>query len=282
MKAVEYVILKYVHDQVTKEFVNLGVVVLGGDYLGCRVLKKTGRITHFFPDANSRLITSTLKGVASRVEDVAADLPDIVLGGSLERLITEILPKDDSVLQYSEVRRAFDPDPNAALTDLFQRYVTEYVHSELTSHDDRYVWTKVYKDYFDKAGITRKLTSHKVKTDHDEIEFERAWKNGHWRCFQPLSFDLKKDEAVKDKVYLWSAKLGELSKTNETVELALLTAGPLSEHKESLTGFIDEVLTANISKDSKLNVRIVKEDGAQGFVDELRRAVVQSEASSRK
>jgi len=46
------------------------------------------------------------------------------------------------------------------------------------------------------ASILEKKT---IATSKDEVEFEHAWKNGNWHCYQPLSFDLATVDSIQEK-----------------------------------------------------------------------------------
>jgi hypothetical protein len=50
MKTYQYQIIRYLHDRVTGDFINVGVIVYAPDYqyLNCKIIAKYGRITSFF------------------------------------------------------------------------------------------------------------------------------------------------------------------------------------------------------------------------------------------
>jgi hypothetical protein len=41
----------------------------------------------------------------------------------------------------------------------------------------------------------------------DEIVFKRAWRNGVWHAYEPLSFDLADADGIKDKARRWRGHL---------------------------------------------------------------------------
>ncbi|MBK9481937.1 MAG: DUF3037 domain-containing protein [Bacteroidetes bacterium] len=59
----QYQIIKYVHDQFTGEFVNVGVVIYSPDshFLKAKVANRYSRINSLFPDANGRFILRLLE-----------------------------------------------------------------------------------------------------------------------------------------------------------------------------------------------------------------------------
>ncbi|HMP32055.1 MAG TPA: hypothetical protein PKD85_20790, partial [Saprospiraceae bacterium] len=161
---------------------------------------------------------------------------------SLQELTSSIIAKDNSAIQYSDVKTAIDVNLNAALNDLYndmiEKYAQEKNMTNTMSDDD--VWRQKYKKYFDDAGISGKLKSHTIKTTNDDFKFEKAWKNEVWHCYEPLSFELQNKDAIKDKVYRWAGKLQGIKQTHEKISITLLSA--LNAGHADMRGFINEYL----------------------------------------
>jgi hypothetical protein len=258
------------HDRVTAEFVNVGIVVYQPDinFLQGKFVNKFSRISQFFNDINGQYLISTLKHFEKELRIISGRLDEIFTRyPSLTDITDSILPKDDSALISSELMFAIDINPQSAIEDLFSRLVDKYSHeSDKETHDDKYVWRKVYKQYFDKFELTNKLIPHTVRTNHDHIEFDKAWKNGIWNCYQTLSFDLKRTDSIKGKVYKWSGILSELEKSNHELNLFLLTVQPKRNH--SLNKFIRDTLMQRNGGSVKVN--LIKETQAEKFVLDLK------------
>lgn len=137
--------------------------------------------------------------------------------------------------------------------------------------NDKQVWNKIYKNHFDDNGISSHLAAHKVKTKNDELEFDKAWKNGVWNCFEPVSFNLTKPDTIKDKVYKWVGKLDELSSTKESLHIYLLSVLPL-DHPE-LNAFIQHKIK-RMSSD-KLKVELVLENNIGKVVKKIKKEIDQ-------
>lgn len=270
MKKFQYQIIRYMHDRVTAEFVNVGIVVYQPDinFLQGKFINKFSRISQFFNDVNGLYLISTLKHFENELDIIAHRLGEIFTHyPSLSEITNSILPKDDSALFSSELMFAIDIDPRSAIDDLFSRLIDKYSHeTDKESHDDKYVWRKVYKQYFDKYQLTNKLSQHTVTTNHDNIEFDKAWKNGIWNCYQTLSFDLKRTDSIKNKVYKWSGILSELEKSNQELNLFFLTIQP--KKNPSIKKFISDTL---IQRNGGLvKVNLIKETQAEDFVLDLK------------
>lgn len=242
MKPYYYQVLRYTHDQFTGEFVNLGVIIYSPEqgYLKAKVTSRFTRVTSLFPEAKGKFIVDSAKHLESRInQKIAPQLSQLFHPSTnLEHITGSILKRDDSALQLSTVLKAIDIDLDAATNDLFETLVNKYLPDEGGSKrlNDDEVWRKKYKEHFDKYKISDRLTSHTVKTQNDIFPFEKAWKNEIWHCYEPLSFDLKREETVKEKVYRWVGKINELTHASEDLHLTFLASIP--KKHQSLSDFI--------------------------------------------
>lgn len=274
MKKFQYQIIRYMHDRVTAEFVNVGIVVYQPDtnFLQGKFVSKYSRISQFFMDVNGQYLLSTLKQFENELEIISGRLSELFTNhNSLTEITNFILPQDDSALICSELLFGVDIDPQSAVDDLFDRLINKYNHeAEKELHDDKYVWRKIYKKYFDKYEITNKLKSHIVKTDHDHIEFDKAWKNGVWNCYQTLSFDLKRNDSIKNKVYRWSGILSELENSDQKLHLYFLTVSPTKN--KIINKFIEDTILKHNNGHS-LKVTMVNEKQADKFVAGVKKEI---------
>jgi hypothetical protein len=273
MKKFQYQIVRYIHDRITAEFVNVGIVIYQpeSNFIGGKFINKFSRVSHFFTEINGQYLISTLRQFEHELNHVSKRLGDLFSDySSITEITNAILPKDDSSLECSEIFFAIDLKPQSALEDLFSRLIDKYNHElDNDHHDDTYVWRKVYKQYFDKYGITSKLKPHIIKTANDDFEFDKAWKNGVWNCYQTLSFDLKRNDSIKNKVYKWSGILSEIEQSNQEIHLYFLTVNPSKDRK--INHFIRETLV-NKSRQT-IKVTMVDEDQADSFVAKVKKEI---------
>ena len=275
MKTYQYQIIRYTHDVLTEEFVNVGVVVFEPKtgYLKSKFINKFGRITQFYAEVNGHGILSALKAFESEIKRIANQLHELFRNDFeyIYQITNEILPKDDSALQCTEMSFGLDVNLEIALEDLFERFVDKYNQENLSETlDDKAVWKEVYKQYFDKYGVTSHLKHHTIQTQNDIFEFDKAWKNGVWNCYQSLSLDFKSNSVIKDKVYKWVGKLNELETAKEQMNIYFLTVSP---DKSDLQRFIKDTLSKRDFHDY-LSVSVIDESEADSFVDNVRKEIV--------
>lgn len=233
MTTIQYQILRYLPDRVSGEFVNLGIAAFDSSSktLKSRFISRIGNISSFFPNTNSRHLLKSVRAIQDELDNISNRITSEFSFRQIDSIleITKVtLPKDDSSLAFSEVKKTLDISVDATINDLFARMVSVHLMEEEEEEvrKDKEVWTKIYKKHFDDYGISSHLCSHTVKTKNDELEFDKAWKNGAWNCFESVSFNLTRPEAIKNKVYKWAGKLDELGTAQEPVHIYLLSVLP--------------------------------------------------------
>jgi Protein of unknown function (DUF3037) len=272
----QYQVLRYMHDQFTGEFVNVGVVLYSAkqEFLKAKCLRRYSRISRFFTGVNGDFLLASLKRFEQLVEIAAMGLKATSAPGKINEITSDILIKDDSSLQLStEIFTGLEVDLHIALTEIFERTVEKYFteESDLTQ-TDKTVWSKLYKQYFDQQGITEHLEKHSFSTSKDTIEFDKTWKNGVWNCYQPLSLDLKGEDSIKNKVYRWFGVIKQLETSEEAMHLYFLASSP-NQHQE-LKPFIMEMLGS--SDDPNIRVNLIDQNEAEEFVATVHAQMVES------
>ena len=138
----------------------------------------------------------------------------------------KILPSDDSALQWSPVGTGLTADPAKTLERLYARYVARYDFKADKRRTDEDVWRPV-RDKLTERGIDVPFETKAVVGTQDQIEFERAWKNGHWHAYEALSLDLADAEGIKVKARRWLGHLAAVQDgASEQIELHFLLGRP--------------------------------------------------------
>jgi hypothetical protein len=276
MTTIQYQILRFLPDRVSGEFVNLGIVAFDSSSrsLKSKFINKIGNISSLFSNINSRYLVGSVKAIQDEMDKFSARLKSelsFTSIESIEEITNAVLPKDDSSLIFSEVKKTLDISVDATVSSLFSRFVGAHLMEaeDEEIRRDKEVWTKVYKKHFDDYGISGHLSAHKVKTKNDELEFEKAWKNGVWNCFESVSFNLTRPDAIKNKVYKWVGKLDELGTSHEPIHIYLLSVLP----GEGID--LDKFITKKIKSKATDNIKIdlVSEDEVDRIVKRIKREI---------
>lgn len=208
----QYVVLRYVHDTTTGEFINVGVALHAPDarFAGAVCRPTYGRLSKVFPGMNPEHFKSLMRYIQGRFDELGTQLADeLPLHGtrSIDELTQRVLPADDSALQWSAVGSGRTTDPAQTLEALFERMVMRYdekTASQKKSEDD--VWR-----HFKRTLETRQLLQYfepkTVTVADDELTFDYTWKNGSLHCLEPVSFDLANADTIRDKAHRWLGRI---------------------------------------------------------------------------
>jgi hypothetical protein len=279
MIKIQYQILRYMPDRVAGEFVNLGIIAFDplSKTLRGRFINRIGKISAFFPQVNSRYLIKSISLIHEYLEKASEQLRTELsfdTKDSLSGITQSILPNDDTSLIFTEVKYTLDINVQATVADFFNRFVKSHeIEEDDEIRRDAEVWNRVYKKHFDENGISSYLQAHKVKTKDDVLEFDRAWKNGVWNCFETVSFNLNRSDAIKNKVYKWMGKLDELSSSKEPLCIYLLSVLP-HDHPE-LTNFINKKFKSKSTDNTK--VQIVNESNIDQLTKKIKKQIIEHE-----
>lgn len=268
-KPYSYVVLRYVHDILTGEFVNVGLVVVvpGQPLILTKARKTFGRIKNIFPDLDSEAYKRAIEAIERGMKSVERSLKSEGLfkgektAGDYARIA---LPLDDSSLQWSPVGAGLTSDPQKTFDQLYHRFITRYDRPSQRRRSDEDVWRPV-EAKLKEQGVQVSLGSKRVHGSTDAVDFRHAWKNGHWHVYEPLSFDLSDADNIKDKARRW---LGHLSAVKvgatEDVQVHFLVGRPQSA---SLVPAYKNAL--EILRQVPFDNRVFEEDQIDDFVNEI-------------
>ncbi len=143
-----YVVLRYIHDVLTGEFVNVGLVVAltNRPLILMNFCKTDGRVKRVFPDLDSYAYKSAIDAVERGMKGVERSLKDEGLfeaGKTAGDYARVALPHDDSSLQWSHVGFGLTEDPNKTLDHLYHRFVAQYDRAKECRRSDDEVWRPV-------------------------------------------------------------------------------------------------------------------------------------------
>lgn len=130
----QYQILRYRHDAVSGEFVNIGIVFFDMDncLLYARITEKQERIIQFFGSVSKAFLLNTTKHIENEFNRIAKHvvIEKYEKGNALYKSITEItssvLPINDNGLFFSDVFKGWHFDAQKAFDDTYYRLVGKY------------------------------------------------------------------------------------------------------------------------------------------------------------
>lgn len=287
-KTYTYVLLRYRHDPLAGEVANVGVVVhcAATGFLGIKVRRTIGRLSKMFPDMEKADLMSGLLAVqrgVSRLRD--RDVTGMFVSDSdAAKFARAALPDDDSSLIWSPMGSGITQDANETLDKLYIRFVGHYDEAMRAGRDDAAVWQPV-RDRLVERNLAERLQPKVIVSPIDQVEFDHAWKNGAWHCYQPLSFDLASGDSIREKAARWSGHMTGLSRAPEKVRPHFIVGSPSNDalsddYRRAIDLLRASALTPNVFEETQVDALIeliqneINSHDAQAGESEAQRHVV--------
>lgn len=230
-----YVVLRYIHDIVSGEFVNIGVLFFSPDkkFVKFKCKSSLGRVASMFPTADGSAFKAVIDLVKARYSLIAAEVSANLnlweQRQSLARLAEQIVPKDDSSLVWSHVSSGATADLEQSFEKIYARYVQKFEKKKpaLRHRSDADIWRSFRKN-LERRNILNFFEKKSISGKDDEMEFPFAWKNGVWHCIEPISFDLTAPESIREKAHKWLGQITSITDSSEKFRLYFVLAKPKS------------------------------------------------------
>lgn len=271
----QFAILRYIHDPITEEFLNVGVVIYSKDtcYFKARVSTRYSRLSQTFVgnvngDYYRRLVGHIERQIAllnNKLQSSCKGLPLNHWPSQIETLLTNVLPKDNSSLVFGGYGGGIATDLDAELNNLYERLIERYQDKgEVVSRSDDDVWD-TYKPHLIKRKILHHLEPVAIKTPTYSQDFRYAWKNERYHPIEPVSLDMVYAHSIRSKTAKWLGNAQLLSQNRELGILYLLVGKP---SRPALQKEYDNAIL-NLREQMQVEHRIVEEDEAEEFSKDL-------------
>ena len=271
-------VLRYIHDVVTSEFINVGVVLYAPKvrFLSAICTSRYGRLTRMFSNVNGDHFRQVLRYIQARLEEegerLASEFPFDKLPLGVLEFTTKILPVDDSSLQFSPEGYGITENLQETLEKLYNRYVEQYYdRPERHSRSDEDIW-KVFKKSLEEKRILSNLKPHQIVGNNYDYEFKYCWQNQKWHIHEPVSFDLIEPASVTDKANGWLGRIMSLNDGGESFKLNILLGAPQDERLKPAF-----VKAQNIMNRMPCEHEFINEDEAECFAENLRKEIEEHE-----
>ena len=229
--AYSYVTLRYVHDVVTGEFANVGVVLYAPEQrlLAARFTTSYERLSAIFLKIDHTHFRALMRYLANRFEEMSEELRDALEQTALTglgELVRRVLPPDDSSLQWSEAGGGLAEDAEETLRNLYNRLVERYVReSELPSRTDDEIG-RPFKATLEKRHLAQKVRQKRIEARDYQYDFQFGWQNSVWHVYEPVSFDLMNPGSIVEKANTWLGRGTALQDSPEKFKIHFLLGEP--------------------------------------------------------
>jgi Protein of unknown function (DUF3037) len=273
-----YTVLRYVHDVMTGEFVNVGVVVHAASGLMSKFRSTHGRVSKIFPGLDEKAFKEALRAINLAIENLQRDEETAGFFKSspdAAAFARKALVADDSSFQWSSPGSGISSDISATLHQLYERFVTRYEKHDAQRRDDGDVW-KPIRAKLEELNVADKFQQRTFRGTDDEITLEHAWKNGKWHAIQAVSFDLADADGVKTKAHRIRGHLDSVAEGMDD-DLALNIVLGQPENPDLMEAYKS---ACKILEKAVIRPTIVEEDGASDLVARLVDEIHAHQASS--
>lgn len=271
MKPYQFVIIRYVHNLSTEEFVNIGILLWSPRerQMSYLVSERYSRLSNFFEGFNGNHYRSMIRQLKSYLRSVQRN----------ERLLREVntigdvaesaFSKGPSCFQWSEAMGGVAEDLPIRLRAIFANIVDRhYEKRNRVRRDESDIYRDMHRQLIHalrRGDLIEKLeTDVKVEGEHFDHKFKIGWQNGTRQFLEPISFDYTQGVDLIEKAYVWSGRLQDLSK-HANFRMTGVVAPPTNEH---LLRYYGEAI--KILQESP-NIRtIVEEDEFDTFLPEIK------------
>lgn len=217
----EALVLRYRHDALLGESVNLGVVVSCDGQIATRFAPTLTRVAALFPDCNKRAIRRLIK----RLQDAAVTSGEPLFPKTASHLLSQVLPQYPHAIAVSEPVVGVTLDVRRTCDSLYETFVASRLTSnQRSSRQDEEVWAAF--EQRSHSAVRVHLQPHDLRGPRMPLHFDHCWKNGKWHAAQPLSFDLLEPHAIRDKAASWIGKLNATKPSEHGAEVSFLIGMP--------------------------------------------------------
>lgn len=269
--AYRFSVLRYVHDPVTQEFVNIGVALFSpeANYLRAICTTNYGRITQVFQKIDGPRFRQLSRYIQDQIcsagKEYESALP-FESGLTIEQLLARVLPPDDSGIQFSKAGVGLSANLDQTLHELFQRHVEAYTASvDSPRRTDEDIW-RVFREPLDRVSVTPHLRPKRIVAPSYDYEFERSWKNEIWHVYEPVSFDMVEAASMLDKANRWVGRATSLMDSSEPFRIHMLLGEPTDDRLKATF-----VRAQNILNKMPGKKEFIRESEAEAFAEELAR-----------
>jgi hypothetical protein len=269
----QYAVLRYIHDPMTQEFLNIGVVVYSREarYLNALISSRYGRVSQTFDTIDSLNYRRMINSVRYRIEWLGQQIAQPTFFDDypqqIETLLNQVvLTPDDSSLLFGGVGGGLAQDLDDELNRLYMRLVSLYVETtERESRTDEQVWSS-YSKSFAKHNILSHLSPATITTPTVNFDFRHVYKNEKYHPIEVVSFDLVHAYSIDNKASRWIGNALVLADSDEVGTLYLLLGAPSDVRLRRHYEYAIQNLETKITKPT---TRVVREENIEEFSEEF-------------
>lgn len=268
-----FCVLRYVHDPVAGESMNVGVVVYSPEakFLDLRLMYSYRRLSEAFAGFDADGYRRTLRSLyeeVTRTRDrlfstmltAANKLPDDAASA-----VRSLWPDQQLSLRIGDSLTGLSDDLALTTRNLFDRFVeSQYARA----HEERRTDDQVWESYVEKLQGTvlpKVLTPVTFSTENLSANFQ-GFKNERWHLLHPISLDYARETSIARKAKESLGEFVELADNEDvrTGKIYLLLGAPTQPNYRKTYQHAKDML-----KKIPLDAAIIEEEEAETFAETM-------------
>lgn len=249
-KPYSYAVIKYVHDPVADEALNVGVLVFSAEsrFVECKFEYNFERYSQAFANFDSQRYREVLRNFEAAIEDLREQLAAGDLFSQLPpdaaAVVTKVWPDLYLSFRSGPSLRGITTSFVGVAADLFNRFVeSQYASSRQVRRSDEEVWS-TYRRKLLGTVVPRVLKEKTFSTEALSVTFPYCVKNEKWHILHPISFDYARSTSIADTAAKWLGETTVLADNQEmrNAKLYLLLGAPTDKRHAEAYGRAKRIL----------------------------------------
>lgn len=267
-----YAVIKYRHDIVADEVLNIGVVMYAPEcgQIGLMYDHRYRRLSQSFANFDGDMYRKVLNSLKVSIERLGTSLSGHLFElearerfVDVSSVLRSIWP--DQSLSYFSAQVGFgvSDDLEMDLSQLYDRFVVSQVDSRGSSErfDDQQLWDKFKKLLVNTHAVN---VFEPVSIGPEEVEFSYAYKNEKWHAIEPLSLDYLDGSEMKKRAYEVAGKVASVRTAEDMGSIYVLLGTPKRTDPTRHYQNAKKILEA-----ASGSVRVIEEEDSEVFAEQL-------------
>lgn len=264
-----YSVVKYIHDPVADERLNVGVVVWApsAPFMGAKFEYRFERLSSAFVDFDGDHYKRSLRQFEAAMNRLQEHLPEALFKKwespeDVAGLVRYIWPDESLSFQLGPILAGVTDNPEAILEEIFDAMVASlYPKEKVEKRSDEEIW-RIYQRPLIESHVNRRLYPKTIVTSEFEIKFDHTFKNERWHVLQPVSMDFVRREQMQRKATTWLGNATALEDHPELGKLYILLGKPRQPgHQKAYEK------AKNLLHKMRIKHEIYEEDAAQDLAN---------------
>jgi Protein of unknown function (DUF3037) len=275
--AYTYTVLRYIHDPVVGESMNVGVLVYAPAERFVSVAFETtySRLSAAFAGFDGTAYREALRSFRRAVASLQAYLERGVLDPrqtptDAVGVVQQFWPDRYLSFRSGELLGGVAHDLNAAVREIFDRFVaSQFVRKLHERRDERQLWETLRTKF--KPAALEQLRPATLDSKYVQYTFEHTFTNQRLHVVEPVSFDYADATSIIETATKWRGRLDILSDNPvaRTGKFHFLVGKPKPSHRT------EAEKAKGILLDSDVDAEVIDERQAPAFADEFSNLVLQ-------